>query len=454
MTWPVFDLQFGVLSLEWFFIGYFLLVHGGHALLALASMPYLRRQIESENFNMLPRLAAGYERPLSIIVPVNEATIDIGRFVHSLFNLDYPEFEVIVVVDGTTDDTLSRLRRLFEMEIFPEAFWRQVRAKAVRGVYRSAKYPKLRVIDKGRGGTGDTINAGVNAARYPIVCVARADCGLQRASLRLLTQDFVEDPNTVASGTASRLTSRSVIATGFVEQPKLAGRLLSLVQVTAKFRKDLCGRLGWAEMNACLEFSDRLCAFRKRAFVEAGGCDRDAVNPVLELLERIHRLHASSGEPYRIAYIPAPLVWRPVSTVPGEICHSIVDEHRGLSDALASNSSLLWRRWTGSIGRLAFPFQMVTEVAGPAIEVLSIVFFLLAFALGLISGQHLIAFAVCYAGLGVLVSWLAIMLDAFVFRTYAGAGSYFRLLIGAVFENVGFRQMAALCGVPGLRPRA
>lgn len=97
---------------------------------------------------------------------------------------------------------------------------------------------------------------------------------------------------------------------------------------------------------------------------------------------------------------------------------------------------------------------MVTEVAGPAIEVLSIVFFLLAFALGLISGQHLIAFAVCYAGLGVLVSWLAIMLDAFVFRTYAGAGSYFRLLIGAVFENVGFQQMAALCGVPGLRPRA
>ena len=266
MTWPTFCLQSAVVTLEWFFVGYFLLVHGGHALRAVASMKQLRRHIESENFNILPRLSSGYERPLSIIVPVSDATQDVGRFVHSLFNLDYPEFEVIVVVDGANDDTLSRLRRLFEMEIFPEAFWRQVRSKAVRGVYRSVRYPKLRVIDKGRGGTGDTINAGVNAARYPIVCVAHTDCGLQRTSLRRLVQEFVEDPSTVASGTAARITNRSLIATGFVERPQLAGQLSSLVQVTAKLRKDLCARHGWAAMNACLAFSDRLCAFRKTAF--------------------------------------------------------------------------------------------------------------------------------------------------------------------------------------------
>ena len=452
MTWQAFDLQIAVLALEWFFVGYFLLVHGGHTLLAVASMNNLRRHIQSENFNMLPRLSVGYEVPVSIIVPVSGATEEVGRFVHSLFNLDYPEFEVIVVVDGANDDTLSRLRRIFEMEIFPEAFWHQVRSKAVRAVYRSVRYPKLRVIDKERSGTGDAINAGVNAARYPIVCVAHADCGLQRTSLRRLVQHFIEDPNTVAWGTAPRITSRSLISTGFEEQPILAGRLLSLVQVTANLRKDLCGLHGWAEMNACLVFSDRLCAFRKLAFVEAGGCNWDAVNPVLELLERIHRLHASSDKPCRIAYSPAPLVWRSVPAAPAEICRSIANEHRGLSDALISNSDLLWRKWTGPMGRLAFPFLTVTEIAGPSIEVLSILFFLSAFALDLISGQHLIAFAICSAGLGILVSWLAIMLDAFIFRTYAGASSYLLLLIGAFFENVGYRQLVALCTVPGLPP--
>lgn len=450
MTLPNFDLHFAVLALEWIFVAYFLVTHGGHILLAVASINSLRRQIGSENVNMLPPLSTGYEIPLSIVVPVCDASEDVGRFVHSLFNLDYPEFEVIVAVDGANDDTLLRLRQLFEMEIFPEAFWRQVRSKPVRGVYRSARYPRLRVIDKGKGGSGDTINAAVNAARYPIVCIAHPDCALERTSLRRLVQDFIQDPNVLALATAPRITSRGLISTGFIEQPRLEGQLSSLIQVTENLRKEHCGRHGWAALNACLDVSDRLCLFRRTVLIEAGGCNRDAVNPVLELLQRIVRLHVASGKPHKVAYSAAPLVWRPVPTTSAAIYRSIAHEHRGLSDALKTNSSLLRLKWTGAMGWLAFPFLAVTEVAGPSIELFSLLFFLSAFALDLISAQHLIAYAVCSAGLGVLVSWLAITLDATVFRTYAGAGSYVRLFIGAIFENAGFRQLKALCSVPGL----
>ena len=450
MTLPNFDVHFAVLALEWIFVVYFLVAHGGHILLAVASISSLRRQIGSENTNMLPPLSTGYEMPLSIVVPVSDASEDVARFIHSLFNLDYPEFEVIVAVDGANDDSLSELRRLFEMEVFPEAFWRQVRSKPVRGVYRSARYPRLRVIDKGKGGTGDTINAGVNAARYPIVCIAYPDCALQRTSLRRLVQDFIEDPNTVAAGTAPRITSRNLISTGFIEQPRLEVPLSSTVHVTDNLRKEHCGRHGWAALNACLDVSDRFCIFRRTVLIEAGGCNRDVVNPVLELLQRIVRQHVASGKPYKIAYSAAPLVWQSVPTTSAEIYRSIAREHRGLSDALKLNSDLLRLKWTGAMRRLAFPFLAMTEVAGPSIELISLLFFLSAFALDLISVQHFIAFAIVSAGLGVLVSWLAITLDAIVFRTYAGAGSYVRLFIGAVFENIGFRQLKALCMVPGL----
>jgi cellulose synthase/poly-beta-1,6-N-acetylglucosamine synthase-like glycosyltransferase len=450
MSFSDFDLHFAVLALEWIFVIYFLVAHGGHILLAVASISSLRRQIGSENVNMLPSPSAGYEIPLSIVVPVSDsdASEDVGRFVHSLFNLDYPEFEVIVAVDGASDDTLLQLRRLFEMEIFPEAFWRQVRSKAIRGVYRSARYPRLRVIDKEKGGTGDTINAGVNAARYPIVCITHPDCALQRTSLRRLVQDFIEDPNTVAAGTAPRVTSRGLISTGFLERPRFEGQLSSLVQATENLRKELCGRHGWATMNACLDVSDRFCVFRKSVFVDAGGCNRDSVNPLLELLGRIIRLRIAEHKPCRISYSPAPLVWHPAPSTPADIYRSVAHERHGLSDSLKSNSDLLWLNWTGALGRLAFPFLVVTEVAGPSIELLSLLFFLSAFALDLIPAQHLIAFAICSAGLGVVVSWLAIILDAIVFRTYAGAGSYIRLFIGAIFENVGFRQLKALCSAP------
>jgi cellulose synthase/poly-beta-1,6-N-acetylglucosamine synthase-like glycosyltransferase len=449
MTLPNFDLHFAVLAFEWLFIVYFLVTHGGHILLAVASINSLRRQIGSENTNMLPPLSTGYEIPLSIVVPVSDASEDVGRFVHSLFNLDYPEFEVIVALDGATDDTLTQVRRLFEMEIFPEAFWRQVRSKPVRGVYRSARYPRLRVIDKARGGSGDTINAAVNAARYPLVCIAHTDCSLQRNSLRRLVQDFIQDPSVLALATAPRNTSRELISTGFIEQPRLKGQLSSLIQVTENLRKEHCARHGWAALNACLDVSDRFCVFRRTVFIEAGGCNTDAVSPVLEVLQRIVRLHVAGGKRCRIAYCAAPLVWQAVPTASAAISRSIAHERRGLSDALNSNSALLGLKWTGTIGRLAFPFLAITEIAGPSIELLAIVFFLSAFTLDLISVQHLIAFAVCSAGLGVLVSWLAITLDAIVFRTYAGAGSYVRLFIGAIFENFGFRQLKVLCWVPG-----
>ncbi len=174
------------------------------------------------------------------------------------------------------------------------------------------------------------------------------------------------------------------------------------------------------------------------------------MNPVLELLQRIVRLHVASGNPYKVAYSAAPLVWQPVPTTSAAIYRSIARERHGLSDALKLNSKLLRLKWTGAMGRLAIPFLAVTEVAGPSIELFSLLFFLSAFALDLIPAQHLIAFAVCSAGLGVLVSWLAITLDAIVFRTYAGAGSYIRLFIGAIFENAGFRQLKALCSLPRL----
>ena len=451
MTLPTVDIRLVIVSLEWFFVGYFLFLHGGHVLLAAISMNSLRLRIESVAVKMLPRLSAGYEIPVSIIVPVSEVTPDLAQFVQTLFNLDYPQFEVIVVDDTADGETLSQMQKAFELVVFPEAYWRQVRAKPVRAVYRSPHFPALRVVDKVSAGPGDAINVGVNAARYPIVCIASADCVLKRDSLRRLVSDFLEDASTIATGTAERVANGSFIVNGFLERCRLSGNPLVWIQASANLRRDLCARNGWAGQNAMLAFSDRLCAFRKDAVVQAGGCMRSALNPVLELVARLHRINSDTDKRYRIAFMPNPVLWRASPTTPNEVCRTIAIEHRGLSDALKWNRGLFWRRNSGSVGHLSFPFVVLTDVAGPTIEVLAWVFFLSGYALDLVSAQHLIAFAACSAGLGILVSWLAIVLDAFVFRTYQRAGAYVLLMVYAIFENVGFRQLAALCAFPGLR---
>ncbi len=453
MTLPALDPAIIVASLEWFFIGYFLFFHGSHAILAAISVNSLRLRMESVAVKMLPRLSAGYEIPVSIIVPVCEATEDLTQFVQTLFDLDYPEFEVIVVIDTEDRATLSQLQSAFELAIFPEAYWRQVRARAVHSVYRSPRLPGLRVLDKKPGGPGDAINAGINAARYPIVCVARHGSVLRRDSLRRLVPDFLEDATTVAAGTAEHAANGSFIVNGFLERCRLSGNPLVWIQASASLRRDLCTRHGWAGQNALLSFCDRFCAFRKDAVVQAGGYARAAVNPVLELVARLHRLNTHADKRYRIAFVPAPLLWRFLPTTPRLVCREVASERYGLADALKVNRELFLGRNAGIVGRVAYPFAKLTEIARPSIELVGLIFFVAGFALQLISLQHLIAFLICAAGLGVLVSWLATLIDALVFRTYQSVGAYVLLLISAIFENLGFRQVTALCAVPGLRPR-
>ena len=106
------------------------------------------------------------------------------------------------------------------------------------------------------------------------------------------------------------------------------------------------------------------------------------------------------------------------------------------------------------MGHLAYPFVRLTETARPIIELLGVGFFVAAYALGLLSGAHLVAFAVCAAGLGILLSWLAILLDAALFRTYQRGSAVAMLLVAAVFENIGYRQFTAICALAGSRQRA
>lgn len=451
MTLSSIDYSPLITSLEWFFIGYFFILHGGHTLLAAASVNNMRLRMESVAIKMLPRLSAGYEIPVSILVPVSEATPELAQFIRTLFEFRYPQFEIIVINDTGEDAISAELRSAFDLVIFPEAYWRQVPSRTVHHVYRSPQLPGLRVIEKNPGGPGDALNAGVNAARYPLMCIVRPGCVLNRDSLRRLVPDFLDDASTVAAGAVQRVVNGSFIVNGFLERCRLAGNPLVWMQAAARLRRDLCARYGWAGTNTVLAIADGFCAFRKEAVVQAGGFARDAINPVVELVGRLHRLSATADKRYRIALLPAPVLWQLAPTTPGAVCSSAANEQYGLVRALKPGRSLPARLNSGIAGHLASPFVVLTEIAGPLIESLAWLFFLTGFGFGIIPAQHLIAFAVCAAGFGILVSWLAILIDALAFRSYEHVRSYVLLLLWAIFENAGFRQVIAVCKLLGFR---
>lgn len=432
------------------FLGYFAAINTGYLLLNALAIVAVRRQFESRLLNELPGAYSGLEPPVSILVPAyNEATT-IAASVRSMLQLDYPEFEVVVVNDGSRDGTLQALQSEFALVTYPEAYWRRIAVKPVRAVYRSTRHPNLRVIDKENGGKADALNAGINASRYPLFCGVDADSILERASLRRVVAPFLEDPSVVAAGGTVRIANGCRVRGGFLEEVGLPGRLLPLLQIVEYLRAFLFGRMGWTPLNAVLIISGAFGLFRKEAVVAAGGYRGDTIGEDMELVVRLHRLQRQAGRAYRVVFVPDPICWTEAPESLRVLRSQRVRWQRGLAESLTGNLGLPFSRRGGLPGWLAFPFMALFEWLGPLIEVAGYVLVTIGLALGIVSGAAFWAFLLLAIGLGIALSVSALLLEELTFHVYPRPRDVAALAAAAVIENFGYRQLIALWRLEGL----
>ena len=440
----------GMEVLEWLFLGYFVCVNGGYFALYALALGEVRRQLQVRTLEDLPRAYSGLEPPVSILVPAYNEEATIATSVRSMLQLDYPEFEVIVVNDGSRDGTMQALRDAFALLPFPEAYWRRVEVKPVRGIYRSARYPNLRVIDKENGGKADALNAGINASRFPLFCGVDADSVLERGSLRRVVAPFVEDPHVIASGGIVRIANGCEVRDGFLESVALPRRLLPLLQIVEYLRAFLFGRMGWTPLNAVLIISGAFGLFRKETVVAAGGYRHDTVGEDMELVVRLHRMHRETGRPYRIVFVPDPICWTEAPESLRVLRSQRTRWQRGLAESLTLNLSLAFGRRAGPPGWLAFPFMAVFEWLGPVVEVAGYVLMVAGFAFGAVSAEALAAFLLLAVGLGISLSVCALLLEEISFHVYKRPRELATLAAIAVIENFGYRQLVSLWRLEGL----
>lgn len=444
------DLTVAVTALQWIFLGYFIGVAGGYLLLDFLSLGPIRRHLERRAHDRLPQPVSGYEPPVSVVVPAYNEQATIVDSVRALLQMEYPEYEVIVVNDGSRDGTLALLQQEFDLALFPEAYWRRLRVQIVHGIYRSAAHPRLRVIDKVRGGKADALNAGINTARYPLFWALDAGSILQRDSLRRAVQPFLDDPRTIVSGGAVRIANGCTVTDGLLTGVALPRGLLALVQIVETLRAFLFGRLGWSPLNAVLLVSGAFGVYRKEAVVAAGGYRTDVAAAVTELVLRLHRLNRAAGTPYRVAFVPEPVCWKQAPESLPALGRQRMRWQRGLSEALSENLALLFHPRGGAPAWLAFPFLTLFEWWGPALEVLGYALMSAACALGLISLQAFVAFMVVAVGFGILLSVGALLLEEISFHVFRRPGQIGRLFLAALIENFGYRQLVAVWRLGGL----
>ena len=435
---------------QWFIFGYFVLINGGYLTLNLLSLLVLPRHLESQLFDALPRRYSGFEPPVSIVVPAYNEEKTIGASVRSMLQLDYPELEVVAVNDGSRDATLQALRDEFGLVHYPEAYCATLATKPVRSIYRSMRFPNLRVIDKENGGKADALNAGINAARFPLVCGVDADSILERSSLRRVVAPFLHDPSVIASGGTVRIANGCEVRDGFLEKVGLPGKMLPLLQIVEYLRAFLFGRLGWVPLNAVLIISGAFGVFRKRALIAAGGYRHDTVGEDMELIVRLHLLHRQRGERYRIAFLPDPICWTEAPESLAVLKSQRTRWQRGLGESIVANRGLLLHPRGGAPGWLALPFMVVFEWIGPVVELIGYLCMTVAFALGMISLPAFLAFMLLAIGLGMILSVSALLLEEISFHIYTRPRQLLTLAAAALIENFGYRQLVTFWRLQGL----
>lgn len=433
-------------------LGYFIVLNAAQlALLYGAGRELLmhmgRARIESTEELMRSPLVPS----VGVIAPAYNEAMGVVDSVRSLLALEHPDFRIIVVNDGSSDDTLARLQEAFELEAVTYAYAPAIPTQPFRRYLQSRLESRLIVVDKENGGKSDAINCGINVAETDIVCVIDADSVLDIDALAQGARPFVDDPDrVVAVGGIVRVINDSIVERGHVREVRLPRAHLARIQAMEYLRAFLTGRSGWSRVNGLLIISGAFGLFRRDVVIDVGGFDPKTVGEDMELVVRIHRRMREQGRPYRIVFLPDPVCWTEAPEDLRNLRSQRIRWHRGLYDTLRTHRRMLFNPRYGVIGLFALPYFVLFELLAPAIELLGVVLVPVSWYLGYVNTSFAIAFGAMALLFGIFLSVAALTLEELALRRYPSVKQVLILVVYACVETLGYRQLTAWWRVRGL----
>jgi len=407
-----------------------------------------RRRIQHEQWRRI--IQSPLTVPVSIIAPAYNEELTIDESVKSLLMLEYPEFEVIVVNDGSKDSTLERLKTTFNLHLIPTDIEEKVACKQILGVYRSPDNPNLVVVDKVNGGKADALNAGINTSRYPVICAVDADSLIEGGALLRVTKPFLERPKkTVAVGGIIRVANGCNIEAGRVVKIGLPRTWLPLIQTVEYLRAFLFGRSGWSALHSLLIISGAFGVFRKDVVITVGGYRQDTVGEDMELVVRMHRYLREKKREYEMHFLSDPVCWTEVPESRKVLGRQRNRWQRGLIDSLRIHRRMMLNPRYGAIGMVAFPYFVFFEMLAPLVELSGYIIIPLSYALGMLNFLFFALFLAMAILFGVILSTGSVVLEELSFRRYPKTSDLLKLVAVAFLENFGYHQLTVWWRVKG-----
>jgi cellulose synthase/poly-beta-1,6-N-acetylglucosamine synthase-like glycosyltransferase len=400
-------------------LGYFLSLNSLYLALTVAALIQLHRESGHRYVDFTRLETSAATLPVSVLVPAYNEERILGDALTALLNSSYREFEVIVVNDGSTDDTLEVAIRDFEMEPHDVFHPAPLDTSPVRGTYRSRRHPNLWLVDKENGGAADALNAALNLARYPFVVHLDADCLVEPDTLmRLMCPINFAPDETVVVGATLRVANGLEVRRGRIVRESLPHRLVERFQVIEYLSAFVLNRLGWGALNAIPVISGGCGAWPKRVLIELGGFSTKDTHFDIEATIHAHAMLRSAGVRYRILNVPEATVWTQVPMTWRDLEVQRKRWQRVVYEMLWNYRRLIFNPRYGYFGMLSMPYLLIYEGVGAFVEASAYVFVGVLAALNLLSVQSLVLFLCFSFGLTAVVRLLSVLADILYFRVY------------------------------------
>ncbi|WP_309118494.1 glycosyltransferase [Paenibacillus sp.] len=427
-----------------FAVGYAIVITAIYFLifgLSIRNMFALKRGIR---YNRVKKLSgSGHVPAVSLLVPAYNEELTIIENVRSLLSLDYPEYEVIVINDGSKDDTFRIMTEQFRLERIRPTLNGRIKTADIRGVYHNPEYPFLYFIDKENGGKADSLNAGINLSHYDLISTIDADSLLEKDALTRIARVYMENPeDTVAVGGNVRIVNSCTVEGGIVKNVRFPKRLLPALQNVEYLKAFLGGRIGWSAINGLIIVSGAFGVFQKDKVVAVGGYRGGYPGEDMNIVIKLHRHCLENDIPYRVAFCPDAVCW---TQAPDS--YRILSSQRkrwgrgNLKNMIEEGVHMAFRPRYKVFGLLTLPYNILFETLNPYIRISGLLAIIGYTLLSMTDWTTLAIFALVNFFCCFLLSLGALLIEETTFSRYPTVGDLNKMLLYSFFMFLGYRQI-------------
>lgn len=434
-------------------LGYSLLLIVSYVMLLVFAYKYSFRYRQWSNKYICNMVQSSPFVPgISVVAPAYNEEKTIVDNVRSLLKMDYPNFDVCIVNDGSKDRTLELLIETFEMVEVPFEYVEHVHSAPFKRLFKSINpaYARLMVLDKVNGGTkADAVNAGLNVISNPYFINTDVDCILSKDAMYQCIFPVIQDRHIIAvSGTMS-MSNGASMSNGEIVDLRPSSRPIPLFQDLEYKRSFLVGKMGWSRINAMNNVSGGYGLFSTEVVVNASGYSSTSFAEDMDMLTRMIAYCCDFNRPYRVVQIPHNCCWTEGPSNVKMLYRQRTRWGRGLIQLMWEHRRLLFNRKYKRLGLISMPYTFLFEFLAPIIETVGLgMTVYLAFTGGISWFSFFVTFLAIYV-FSYMLSTFVVFYDYILGSSYTSRMSYLKLLLAAAFEPIIYHPLIVISSLVG-----